>query len=67
MLAFSNWLLRREDEVGCMLYLPIDHLERHGRRLSNPPPAAGILAPGGDRGSPDARDVENRDIRLMAD
>ena len=31
VLALSNWLLRRDDQVGCLLFAPIDHLE-HGRR-----------------------------------
>ena len=26
-LAFSNWLLRRDDQIGCILFTPIDHLE----------------------------------------
>jgi hypothetical protein len=28
VLAVSNWLLRRDDQVGCVLFTPIDHLER---------------------------------------
>ena len=28
VLAVSNWLLRRDDQVGCMVLSPIDHLER---------------------------------------
>jgi aryl-alcohol dehydrogenase-like predicted oxidoreductase len=28
VLAVSNWLLRRDDQVGCAVFLPIDHLER---------------------------------------
>jgi hypothetical protein len=31
VLAVSNWLLRRDDQVGCLVFGPIDHLER--RRL----------------------------------
>jgi hypothetical protein len=27
-LAISNWLLRRDDQVGCLLFLPVDLLER---------------------------------------
>lgn len=27
VLAVSNWLLRRDDQFGCMLLSPIDHLE----------------------------------------
>jgi hypothetical protein len=26
--AVSNWLLRRDDQIGCVLFGPIDHLER---------------------------------------
>jgi len=27
MLAFSNWLLRRDDQVGCVVFAPVDHPE----------------------------------------
>jgi hypothetical protein len=27
VLAISNWLLRRNDQVGCVVFAPIDHLE----------------------------------------
>lgn len=27
MLAVSNWILRRNDQVGCVLFSPIDRLE----------------------------------------
>ena len=30
-LAFSNWLLRRDDQIGCILFTPIDHLERQSQ------------------------------------
>jgi hypothetical protein len=29
VLAVSNWLLRRDDQVGCAVFWPIDQLERH--------------------------------------
>jgi hypothetical protein len=30
VLAVSNWLLRRDDQVGCVLFWPVDALEaRH--------------------------------------
>jgi Na+/proline symporter len=34
VLAASNWLLHRDDQVGCALFWPVDQLERHrsGRR-----------------------------------
>jgi hypothetical protein len=34
VLAVSNWLLGRDDQVGCALFWPIDQLEHHrtGRR-----------------------------------
>jgi hypothetical protein len=32
VLAISNWLLRRDDQVGCMVFSPIDQLERHLHR-----------------------------------
>ena len=28
VLAASNWVLRRDDQVGCLLFGPLDHLER---------------------------------------
>lgn len=28
VLAVSNWLLRRDDQVGCLVFAPVDHLER---------------------------------------
>ncbi len=28
VLAVSNWLLRRDDQVGCLIFSPIDSLER---------------------------------------
>jgi hypothetical protein len=27
-LAISNWLLKRDDQLGCLLFSPIDHTER---------------------------------------
>ncbi len=27
-LAISNWLLKRDDQLGCLLFLPIDYAER---------------------------------------
>lgn len=31
VLAASNWLLGRDDQVGCFLFLPVDAAERLGR------------------------------------
>lgn len=28
VLAVSNWLLRRDDQIGCLVLSPIDNLER---------------------------------------
>ncbi|MGH8878635.1 MAG: hypothetical protein ACRD0P_15040, partial [Stackebrandtia sp.] len=28
VLAVSNRLLRRDDQIGCILFAPIDHVER---------------------------------------
>ena len=28
VLAASNWILRRDDQIGCLLLSPIDHMER---------------------------------------
>lgn len=33
-LAISNWLLRRNDQVGCLLFSPLDHLEARHRNTS---------------------------------
>ena len=27
-LAFSNWLLKRDDQLGCLVFSPIDNAER---------------------------------------
>jgi hypothetical protein len=32
VLAISNWLLRRDDQVGCLVLSPIDELERRRRQ-----------------------------------
>jgi hypothetical protein len=32
VLAISNWALRRDDQVGCLVLSPVDHLERSWRR-----------------------------------
>jgi hypothetical protein len=32
MLAFSNWLLRRRDQIACAVFAPIDSLERQSVR-----------------------------------
>jgi hypothetical protein len=32
VLALSNWLLHRDDQVGCLVFSPIDQFERHLRR-----------------------------------
>jgi peptidoglycan/LPS O-acetylase OafA/YrhL len=32
VLAISNWLLRREDQLGCLLFSPVDYLEKVSRR-----------------------------------
>ena len=29
VLAVSNWLLGRDDQIGCALFWPIDHREHH--------------------------------------
>jgi hypothetical protein len=28
VLAVPNWLLRRDDQVGCVVFAPVDALER---------------------------------------
>ena len=34
VLAISNWLLGRDDEVGCLVFSPIDWLERPPKRTT---------------------------------
>ncbi len=31
VLAVSNWVLRRDDQVGCLLFAPVDYLEGRAR------------------------------------
>lgn len=39
VLAVSNWLLHREDHVGCAVFFPVDYLERRrGRTSAGPRP-----------------------------
>jgi hypothetical protein len=33
VLAVSNWLLRRDDQIGCAVFWPVDYLERHASWL----------------------------------
>ena len=40
VLAVSNWLLRRDDQVGCMVFGPVDHLERRAYVDRSPKPKA---------------------------
>ena len=32
VLAISNWLLRCDDQVGCVVFTPVDALERRRQR-----------------------------------
>jgi hypothetical protein len=44
VLAVSNWLLRRDDQIGCAVFWPIDQLERpsrHRHTEQQPGPARG--------------------------
>jgi hypothetical protein len=36
VLAISNWILRRNDQVGCALFIGVDHLERRWRTRGAP-------------------------------
>ncbi|HEX5403774.1 MAG TPA: hypothetical protein VFX16_15915 [Pseudonocardiaceae bacterium] len=36
VLAVSNWLLRRDDQVGCMVFTPVDQWEHHRREARQP-------------------------------
>lgn len=35
VLAISNWVLRRDDQVGCLLFEPIDRIEREPAAAAN--------------------------------
>lgn len=35
VLAVSNWILRRDDQVGCVLFSPIDRLESNQKVASD--------------------------------
>jgi hypothetical protein len=35
-LAFSNWLHRRDDQIGCLVFLPVDAVESHVTDRSHP-------------------------------
>lgn len=37
VLAVSNWLLRRDDQIGCALFWPIDHGETNRQHHARPP------------------------------
>ncbi len=36
VLAVSNWILRRDDQLGCLLFGPVDYLEGRLRRSRRP-------------------------------
>ena len=36
VLAISNWILRRDDQVGCAVFFPVDVLERTTPRVAGP-------------------------------
>lgn len=58
VLAVSNWLLRRDDQIGCLLFAPIDHLDR--RRSGACPVQQGDAEPGRavDHGAPVPQGVD---------
>src|SRR6266516_3850520 len=35
VLAISNWLLRRNDQIGCLLFGPVDHFDARKHRPAN--------------------------------
>ena len=47
VLAVSNWLLRRDDEVGCAPFSPLDALETRHARRSVPITTVGMADEGG--------------------
>jgi hypothetical protein len=40
VLAISNWLLRRNDQIGCLLFLPVDTLETRQHHTGAAPDAS---------------------------
>ena len=48
VLAVSNWLLGRDDQIGCAVFWPVDYLERRGTPTEAPPSGRA-----GDRWQPD--------------
>ncbi len=40
VLAISNWLLRRKDQIGCLLFLPVDGVEVRRHNLGGEPDAS---------------------------
>ena len=40
VLAASNWLLHRDDQIGCLVLSPVDALEKRYRRSLRPAPDA---------------------------
>lgn len=36
VLAVSNWLLGRDDQIGCLLFWPVDHAERRRTHAGMP-------------------------------
>jgi hypothetical protein len=67
VLALPNWLLHRDDQVGCAVFWPIDRLEHHriAAAVAHPAPVSaaarcGIAAGrGDDRGLPRGRAPSN--------
>jgi hypothetical protein len=35
VLAVSNWLLRRDDQIGCMVFWPVDTAEHHRQAVAS--------------------------------
>jgi hypothetical protein len=50
VLAISNWLLRRDDQIGCLLFLPVDSVEnrRHRHPDSSPHTVRSVAGREGD-------------------
>jgi hypothetical protein len=36
VLAVSNWLLGRDDQIGCLLFWPVDHAEHYRTHAGMP-------------------------------
>lgn len=66
VLAVSNWLLRRDNQVGCVIFSPLDCLERGLAGSTSSPAAACCCRPWGRRSAAITGDRPARPILSAA-